>query len=445
MKLPISKIAVLNRQRKDLDPKKVAELAASIKEHGLFHPITVRRPFEAEVGVTVVEPYVLCLGGRRLAAHLLLGLSEIEAQVKDDMDMLSAAIVELEENLQRENLSWQEEVDAKAAIHELRSKQNAARALEEGRRTGQTVAETAAELGEDTATLSRDLKLSRMMKEDPSLRTATSKVSAMRLAEHKAHVAERVKKIGAVELDALAKRIVCADASQFIRTIPDASVDMVFTDLPYMIDYFENAASGANMKSQYDDSVEGCKDFIADIVPHMIRVVKPSGWIVLFMCYEWHTWLQERLQLALASNGNTVQWPSPEMPPWIWTRRGAGSFGHRPDLHAANRFEMIVALRGPDARLMKKPVENVLDFAPLPSAQREHAMQKPPALCEELITRCTLAGELVADFCFGSGQHLASAAKLGRNFLGCDKNPENLPKALALVSENISKSPLVKL
>lgn len=461
MKIKISEIAILERQRKELDKTKLNELAESIKTNGLLHPIVIRRPFDEEITqISESQRYILSVGGRRLAAHILLGRTDIEANLKEDLDPISAQVVELEENIKRHDLSWQEQISAREKIHELRLKQNPA----------QTVTDTAKELGLTPQQLYRDVSLAQQVRADPSLKGATTKGSAVRLADHKEHVSKRAAIASSALGSDLGNKLYTADGRDFIRTIPSQSVDLVFSDLPYGIDYFEGAKSGENMKGQYDDSADSAKDFIADVVPHMVRVVKPTGWIVLFMCYEWHDWLQTQLRTACRTHGEyevegdlrkqfdgkrhgmghcmgdlsgvTCSFLRPELPPWIWTRRGKGNYGHWPELHASNRYEMIVAVNGGSAKLMKTPKyphENVLDFEPF-SGERLHAMQKPHALCREIIDRTTVVGERVLDICFGSGAHLAAAADMGRDFIGCDRNPDNLASALSLVGQYYHKA-----
>jgi len=72
------------------------ELAESIKTHGLIQPITVRR---------VDEHFELISGERRFRASKMIGLKEIPAYIKENVDneqMLQFAIIE---NLQREDLN----------------------------------------------------------------------------------------------------------------------------------------------------------------------------------------------------------------------------------------------------------------------------------------------------------------------------------------------------
>lgn len=86
--------------RKKFDPESIAELAASIKEHGLIQPIVVRRKQNGF--------YEIIAGERRWRACKAAGLSEVPVIVKD-LDDRSASLVALVENLQREDLDPVEE------------------------------------------------------------------------------------------------------------------------------------------------------------------------------------------------------------------------------------------------------------------------------------------------------------------------------------------------
>lgn len=446
--IPITDIALLNRQRKTMDPIHVRALADDIERVGLLHPPVVRPPHEGEDAGG--KPWVLMVGGCRLAAHALLGRAEIEVKFKSDLSPIDAKIAELSENIRRANITFHEEVDARAEIA----------ALLREKTPGIDDTSIAQEIGISKAQLSKDLQLHKHIVADPGLRTASSKGSALRIAEFKKTLDDRIKNVRATQGDGrltlLQEKLVTADARTFIRQVPTDSVDMIFTDLPYGLDYYGITASeSANLRvSTYDDTEGTTKDLIVDLVPQMLRVVKPSGWIVLFMCYEWHAWLMdlfrdscmvhhdyrdETRQRCLSSCGESpCIFSVPESPPWLWTRRGKGNHGHWPELHASNRYEMIVVVNGGSAKLARKPVENVLDFPPL-SEERLHAMQKPHELCVELIQRCTVLDERVLDVCMGSGAHLAAAAACGRDFAGCDSNPANLASALQLVAQHWSK------
>lgn len=85
--------------RRFFDEEKLEELADSIKQHGLFTPVLVRKS---------VQGYELVAGERRLRAAKIAKLKEIDAIVVDfdDTQMMEIAIVE---NIQREDLNVIEE------------------------------------------------------------------------------------------------------------------------------------------------------------------------------------------------------------------------------------------------------------------------------------------------------------------------------------------------
>ena len=86
--------------RKTFDPETIAELADSIKEHGLLQPIIVRRKGNGF--------YEIIAGEHRWRACKEAGLVEVPVIIKD-MDDRSASLAALVENLQREDLDPVEE------------------------------------------------------------------------------------------------------------------------------------------------------------------------------------------------------------------------------------------------------------------------------------------------------------------------------------------------
>lgn len=62
---------------------------------------------------------------------------------------------------------------------------------------------------------------------------------------------------------------------------------------------------------------------------------------------------------------------------------------------------------------------NILEF---PNGGGLHPTQKPVALCEYLIKTYTNKGDLVLDNCMGSGTTGVACKKLGRNFIGMEKD-----------------------
>lgn len=88
--------------RKVFDEDALQELASSIKEHGVFQPIIIKKS---------IKGYEIIAGERRVKASILAGLEEIPAIIRDfnDTEMMEIALLE---NLQRENLNAVEEATA---------------------------------------------------------------------------------------------------------------------------------------------------------------------------------------------------------------------------------------------------------------------------------------------------------------------------------------------
>ena len=101
--LPISQVeSCAGQPRKQFDPDALADLADSIREHGIIQPLTVRK---LQSGY-----YQIIAGERRWRAARMAGLDQVPAIVieADDRKAMELAMIE---NLQREDLSPMEEAE----------------------------------------------------------------------------------------------------------------------------------------------------------------------------------------------------------------------------------------------------------------------------------------------------------------------------------------------
>ncbi len=101
--LPISQVESCSAQpRKQFDPDALADLADSIRQHGIIQPLTVRK---LQSGY-----YQIIAGERRWRAARMAGLDEVPAIVieADDRKAMELAMIE---NLQREDLNPMEEAE----------------------------------------------------------------------------------------------------------------------------------------------------------------------------------------------------------------------------------------------------------------------------------------------------------------------------------------------
>ncbi len=108
--LPISQIETCASQpRKRFNEEALADLADSIREHGIIQPITVRRLASGY--------HQIIAGERRWRAARMAGLSEVPVVVieADDRKAMELAMIE---NLQREDLNPMEEAEGYRALME---------------------------------------------------------------------------------------------------------------------------------------------------------------------------------------------------------------------------------------------------------------------------------------------------------------------------------------
>ena len=86
--------------RKLFDSDKIAELAESIKTHGIIQPLILRKYME--------DQYIIVAGERRWRAAKMVGLKEIPAVIMElsDRDILEISLIE---NIQRQDLNPIEE------------------------------------------------------------------------------------------------------------------------------------------------------------------------------------------------------------------------------------------------------------------------------------------------------------------------------------------------
>lgn len=109
--LEISQITVTSRLRDDLGD--INDLANSIRLHGIIQPLVINQDNR------------LIAGGRRLTAAKLAGLTHVPVCYKETLGHDDLHELELEENIRRKSMSWQEECIGIATIHWHRIKRGA--------------------------------------------------------------------------------------------------------------------------------------------------------------------------------------------------------------------------------------------------------------------------------------------------------------------------------
>lgn len=403
--LPVSSIVV--------DPDRFREatgdmegLATSLLRFGQLQPIVVD------------ENNHLIAGLRRLTAHQMNGMATILAVYRDDMDELMKKEIELEENIQREQMTWQERNKAVAQLDAIKRKRD----------PNWTQAQTAAAAGLGGQNRVSDaIKLENAMKLFPELAKAKDVTQALSWLKTKATQIGRVIEVknSPETFASIEERIWLGDSCELILKVPDESFHAIITDPPFGLDYDKRTAgSEGSTLNSYTDDADSYRRILA-MAPEMFRTLKPSGWVVFFYGMSWHT----EVQTVFTKAGFTV-----DPLPVIWDRSDGRTFTNRPDHYFNRGYDVALFGFKGDPKIAVTGGTNVLRIPPVTAAEREFLVERPIELYAELIRRLTIRGETVADFFAGSGSCPAAAASLERNFFACELNPERRAGAIQKIN-----------
>lgn len=442
-----SDVYVGKRRRTEMGD--VIDLANDLKENGLINPITVRPPTQTERELGVDQPYVLIAGERRFTATVMLGWHEIPVYVRESMDELKYRILELHENIKRKQMTWDEEAMAMQEIVQIRQ----AMAEKVGEKI--TQAEIATELNIDKGTLTRNIQAAEAIQAQPELKRAASRKAALRVREVVKHNESLTARQVMDEQDSkrfneLESAIVTADAREFIRTIPDKSIDLVLTDPPFGLDYYKSGhkmrAGGKDASlglAEYDDKSGTAIQFVVDIVPEWFRVLRETGWLCVFMNEDNYNYLYDCVATCCTTHLEYIEehepkpnchYVTPHPVPWIWYRPNSRNRPRYPHRHAQNVYEKILVCNMGKAQLTGK-YQNVLEYDAEYGNERVHDHQKPLELAKDLTKRFTVLGDTVLDTSFGSGMLLAGAAAVARLPIGCELNKSYRDIALSFIKK----------
>lgn len=403
------------RQRKELG--EIAKMVESIRQYGQIQPIVVNRNME------------LIAGGRRLAACLMGGLQAVIC-FSDEVDPIKLRELELEENLQRKNLSPSEECLAISDLVDL--KQKIYGKPTQGREGGFTLDAAADLIGKTRGTIIEAMQLAEAVKMFPNLSQAKTKneiKSAMkglqRVSDNMSALTKYEETIKSTDKFILVNR----DALTHMKGMPEASVDLLFTDPPYGIDIDKIAMStgghtGGDLTTtgiKYDDSAENALPLYQELATESFRFCKSTAHALVF-CGPSHFW-------TIKNMFNAAGWICSERPV-IWIKR-AGGQNNNPDAWFSSSYEMLLFARKVDSKLVLfgRPDWIQCDIV-LPS-ERIHQAEKPLPLLKELISRTTMTGGYMYDPFFGSGAIIEAGITMKLFALGCELSIEVYANALA--------------
>lgn len=420
--IPASSVIVGERFRteyKDMD-----ELCESIRTHGLIqYPV-------------VDQDNNLVAGGRRFMALQKLGWSEIPVVRKRFLTPIKLREMELEENIQRTDFTWQEEVNLKNEILRLKQEIHGVKGL--GRnQAGVSQADVAKMVGDSPSNFSLDVGLAQAMQVIPELADCKTKDDArkkMKQLQEKVIVDELMRRktekphTTSDKFKIADQSFIIGDAILNLQNHPEYNYSFINCDPPYGID-LNNIKKGNDQVQTVDRdykewSSEEYLQLCESVAKECYRIVD-NAFMTFWFGIQWYEPLKEILQ--------NIGWKL-DVVPGIWYAKGAAQT-LQPEVLLGKNYEALFICRKGKPLLNKRGRSNVFEFAKLGAEKKIHPTEKPLDLMIEIIeTFCPPHGEVLSPF-LGSGVDLMACLKTQRKCRGFDLNNEVKKRFLLKVEE----------
>lgn len=428
------------RQRQEFDPDAMQELKASIEDLGLMHPPVLR---------LVDGAWTLVAGERRLRAMCeiydlggtishggqLLATDMIPFTDIGSLSDLEVEEAELDENLKRKDLTWQEHAAAVARLHRLRQQQvealNKDLPYEAAHTALHTVADTALEItgrsdGAYQDTIRKEIIVSRHLG-NPAIAKAKSADEAFKILKKQEESAKNValaNTVGAT-FNADDHQLLNGNCLEYMSSVADGPVekkfDVICTDPPYGMDADSFGDAGGKMSGiehRYDDSPEAWRDLMGLWTRLSFEVTKPQAHAYVFCDFDKFHELKAMMQTAGWYVFRT---------PLIAHKMNSGRVP-LPDQGPRRQYEIILyAIKG------KKQTTHIYPDVISTSADENmsHGAQKPVALYQNLLQRSVRPGDRVLDTFAGSGTIFEASHGFKCYATGVELNKEYYGMSLA--------------
>ena len=407
----------------------LTDLKFSIQTQGLINPIAVMRTQEG-----APTPFVLVAGGRRLRAFQELELESIPVRIFEKFDPLTLRLLELAENLQRKDMTWQEQNKLQREIHTLQQKAHGVASPHSN--SGWRLEDTAQMLGVSKATISESISLGEKLDKYASVLGDTSKYKtenearkAVRTVEEamiRAELARRAERRQNTDsfVQMMANNYILGDCIEGLKALPDETFDFAEVDPPYGINLDkvkrDNECDGYNEVDQDEYLV-----FTRQVLEQVYAKLKPDTYCVYWFGME--PWLEYIYRIAreVGFKGSRI--------PLIWTKPNGQSLN--PSQNLATSYETAFVFKKGSPVLAKPGRTNIFAYNPLAANKKFHPTQKPLDLYQEVYSTFSFEGaKCIVPFA-GSGASIVAAAMCKRQAIGWDLTEEFKGGYIQLVND----------
>jgi modification methylase len=254
-----------------------------------------------------------------------------------------------------------------------------------------------------------------------------------------------------LKLEDALDRVIEGDCVERMRALPEGSVDLIFADPPYNLQLKNELRRPDNSKvdavddhwDQFSSFAEYDR-FTREWLTEARRVLKDTG--ALWVIGSYHNIF--RVGTILQDLGfwvlNDVVWrKSNPMPNFrgrrftnahetlIWATKSAGQKSYTFNYEAMKALNDEVQMRS-DWTL---PICSGGERLKGEDGQKAHSTQKPESLLYRVILSSTRQGDVVLDPFFGSGTTGAVARKLGRHFIGIERDKDYAKLARSRIAD----------
>lgn len=402
--IPLDQIVVQRDDRQRRDLRDIDILADSVRRLGLIHPIVVKRDL------------TLVAGERRYTACVSLGWTSIPVQYTDELEPAKLRAIELEENIKRQDISWQDQVNAVVEYHRLRRSE-----VPEWKQS-----ETAEAIGLTQGYVNKLLQVAEefergntMILDAPKLATAIGIAGRARERRHDTAISELHSSFKGVDVTpSRPEDILVVDFNEWVReTTTGLRFNLLHCDFPYGIDADQFNQGGAAAHGGYTDSRETWQTLMTSLEIATKFLCAPSCHLMFwFAMRKGDERLYEPTAHALACMG----WDINPMP-LIWMK--SDGVGIIPDPERGPRQIYETCLLG--SRGDRKIVRAVSNAYAAPTVRERHMSEKPEPMLRHFFGMLVDENTVLLDPTCGSGSALRAAESLGaRHVLGLEQNSE---------------------